>query len=272
VKETETFTQFNPNQRKNRRKRMKKKMIALFAGALMTLSASSAFAAFANLDLVRVVYDSTAGSTFEQADNLGKINTLLANSATTHDLVVGSTIANIGAGNNLHVAYFAINTTGSGLSAKDLLWIGATNSTLSNVGASGAVNTFRTVESLYNTTSGAGSIASVNRGDANSYFTRMIGSGTNPGADAGLFNATYAPFTEASLSNLANSAIQMNMFAFANVRVAGTGVLQDGFTITTDTTGHTVINASQVPIPAAAWLLGSGLMGLVGIRRKANKA
>jgi hypothetical protein len=27
-------------------------------------------------------------------------------------------------------------------------------------------------------------------------------------------------------------------------------------------------NASVVPIPAAAWLLGSGLLGLIGIRRK----
>jgi hypothetical protein len=29
-----------------------------------------------------------------------------------------------------------------------------------------------------------------------------------------------------------------------------------------------VVTANATPIPAAAWLLGSGLMGLVGIRRK----
>ena len=28
------------------------------------------------------------------------------------------------------------------------------------------------------------------------------------------------------------------------------------------------LSFNQVPIPAAAWLLGSGLIGLVGIRRK----
>jgi len=38
--------------------------------------------------------------------------------------------------------------------------------------------------------------------------------------------------------------------------------------------GSTIINpeaAAPVPIPAAAYLLGSGLLGLVGIRRKARK-
>ncbi|WP_425389242.1 VPLPA-CTERM sorting domain-containing protein [Desulfobulbus elongatus] len=29
--------------------------------------------------------------------------------------------------------------------------------------------------------------------------------------------------------------------------------------------------ASPVPVPAAAWLLGCGLMGLVGLRRKAQQ-
>jgi hypothetical protein len=33
----------------------------------------------------------------------------------------------------------------------------------------------------------------------------------------------------------------------------------------------TNINASPVPIPAAAWLLGSGLIGLVGLRRRFKK-
>jgi len=35
---------------------------------------------------------------------------------------------------------------------------------------------------------------------------------------------------------------------------------------------NTVTDASAVPIPAGLWLLGSGLVGLVGIRRKVTKA
>jgi hypothetical protein len=36
-----------------------------------------------------------------------------------------------------------------------------------------------------------------------------------------------------------------------------------------DITGHVGADVAAVPIPAAVWLLGSGLLGLVGIRRRA---
>mgnify|MGYP006299546021 CR=1 FL=1 len=36
-------------------------------------------------------------------------------------------------------------------------------------------------------------------------------------------------------------------------------------------TGDRAFQASAVPVPAAVWLLGSGLMGLIGVRRKMRK-
>jgi hypothetical protein len=33
-----------------------------------------------------------------------------------------------------------------------------------------------------------------------------------------------------------------------------------------------IVEATPTPIPAAAWLLGSGLMGLVGVRRRVKKS
>ncbi|MEA5115639.1 MAG: VPLPA-CTERM sorting domain-containing protein [Geobacteraceae bacterium] len=36
----------------------------------------------------------------------------------------------------------------------------------------------------------------------------------------------------------------------------------------TGLSGYAVTGNAPVPIPAAAWLLGSGLMGLVGLRRR----
>jgi len=49
--------------------------------------------------------------------------------------------------------------------------------------------------------------------------------------------------------------------------IAGNG----GFTSSTITSGTLVDSPTPTPIPAAAWLLGSGLMGLVGIRRRTGK-
>jgi hypothetical protein len=53
-------------------------------------------------------------------------------------------------------------------------------------------------------------------------------------------------------------------FASGALGVGGNG-LANG-TVTIDYT----YNATPTPIPAAAWLLGSGLLGLAGIRRRKN--
>jgi hypothetical protein len=34
--------------------------------------------------------------------------------------------------------------------------------------------------------------------------------------------------------------------------------------------GETSFNVAAVPVPAAAWLLGSGLLGLIGVARKSR--
>jgi len=34
---------------------------------------------------------------------------------------------------------------------------------------------------------------------------------------------------------------------------------------------HVILSGSRIPIPGAIWLLGSGLIGLVGFRRKFRK-
>ncbi|NOT86425.1 MAG: VPLPA-CTERM sorting domain-containing protein [Methylococcaceae bacterium] len=39
---------------------------------------------------------------------------------------------------------------------------------------------------------------------------------------------------------------------------------------TTTVLGHISINPSAVPVPAAGWLMGSALLGLVGLRRRKN--
>ncbi len=47
--------------------------------------------------------------------------------------------------------------------------------------------------------------------------------------------------------------------------------LESGWWVGAETVGVDNITLNSVPIPGAIWLLGSGLLGLLGIRRKLNK-
>jgi hypothetical protein len=58
----------------------------------------------------------------------------------------------------------------------------------------------------------------------------------------------------------------MSMTFYANAITGG------GFGSTNIVGGNITDNPTPTPIPAAAWLLGSGLMGLLGVRRKRSAA
>jgi len=53
-----------------------------------------------------------------------------------------------------------------------------------------------------------------------------------------------------------------------NLSFIGTAISGGGFTSTNNFGGVLVDSPVPTPVPAAAWLLGSGLLGLVGIRRR----
>src|SRR6266568_3846030 len=94
------------HQRENRK--MKKKMTALLAGALLSVAfASNAMAAFTDLSLERFVY----GSTNEVATDLGNVNSLLGTTNNT----IGAGSANflsVGAGTApLYASYFGFDST-----------------------------------------------------------------------------------------------------------------------------------------------------------------
>jgi hypothetical protein len=61
---------------------------------------------------------------------------------------------------------------------------------------------------------------------------------------------------------------------YTNVYLNVSGVTFDSVMMTSSNYAFEVDNVTvgnPVPIPTAAWLLGSGLMGLVGIRRRVNQ-
>jgi len=137
---------------------------------------------------------------------------------------------------------------------------------------------------------------------ANSYFlvqegrgTGLVGTATDPSynltggtlslsASAGkiaLFNSTATgASTTARTPNLVDlvgfgTTANFSFYAKTADLSLTTAAIRNSFTSTavgtTDTflVGAPVLNhVTSTPIPAAAWLLGSGLLGLVGIRRK----
>jgi hypothetical protein len=88
-------------------------------------------------------------------------------------------------------------------------------------------------------------------------FGGDFGGGTLPFAITGLLGASLSYFTAT-----VNGAFAGDASTFS--QIAGTWSLGNDGTLTWNTA------AAVVPVPAAIWLLGSGLLGLVGVGRRRN--
>jgi hypothetical protein len=282
VRKTIQPTQTKTTHGKKRRFTMfKKKLVMLIAAALMTLTASSAFAAFADFDLIRVVVDKA--STKEIATDLGNITTL---AGTTNNTVGGSflTAGGFTAANfaNLSVQYFAVQK-GTGLNGTMWIGVGSSYAGTPQTGGVGAIqnnyavaSTINSVNKYYNTLApGAVAPTTVVADNTNvSSFTGINGS-TTLGSYKG-FTGLWSTYASQSLAGLTSAApLSMTVWQFGNnglMTGAKNGV--NILTLATNADGTTTINAqaaSSVPVPAALYLMGSGLLGLVGMRRR-NKA
>lgn len=100
------------------------------------------------------------------------------------------------------------------------------------------------VETLFN--------FATNSGSANISYTNQLGT---------TFDGSTISSTIADAQGIINFSGSFNSFSFDHNQ--GT---QNGFVIE-----RMVINTSEVPVPAAAWLFGSSLLGLMGFARR-NKA
>lgn len=130
---------------------MFKRLTTIIAVVMLTLSAGSAFAAFADNELFRVVYDSSNGN--EQLSDLGAVSTLLTGGP--HTIAPGTLSA--GNASNLFVYYFAVD------SATARLWV--SGSTTSAQVANGN-NSFGALAAGNNSPSISSLLASAVKGDA----------------------------------------------------------------------------------------------------------
>lgn len=244
---------------------LRKKLAVLVAAALMSLTASSAFAAFADLELIRINYD-RAGN--EYATDLGNINTILTNGLTNAGTgtFAGATL----------VSYFALDR------ATNQLWVSGVNAATATFtpaiigGSTGLTSIKSGTTFMYNTynsvaTNGGTSYAGL-ASNPNSYKAKLS-------ATQGWFGNTITAansartFSEISMATLAtNNTQSLWYFADGLTTVAANKLGVAVASIVTNADGSTTISSNApvttTPIPAAFYLMGSGLMGLVGLRRR----
>ena len=247
-------------------------MIALLAAAMMTLAASSAMAAFQNGDLLRVVYNHAG--TVEVTTDLGNINSLLSNpSSMSADTFSLSSITGATSASDLYVAYFASNYVGS--SNVNQAYVGAAaGSTLTNPAArkySGFNTGYSNMELGYRGLNATATTILFDQANVKSYANALTGS-TGYGSLNGFLPMNAG---EQNLADLIASGGQTTIYGWNNISPtssAMTGAATSLVLTTNFVNGIGSTTPSAVPIPAAAYLLGSGLMGLIGIRRKSIKA
>ncbi|MFZ4856669.1 MAG: hypothetical protein ACOYL3_09755 [Desulfuromonadaceae bacterium] len=250
---------------------MKKKIIMLVAAAMMTLSASSAFAAFGDAELFRIVYD-RAG--IETGQALGNVAALTAPGAP-------KTIA--GSFNGVpaaaaFVTYFALDRT------TNQLWIsgttgqtlkingGATGLTSAKSGFAGFVGLFTTYDATTGLPNGNASSYTGLAADLTSYKLKLSATQGNFGS---AILAADRLKTEASLASVIGTtggSVTQSLYFYNSglTTVAAQKIGVEVATITTSFDGSSTITTptAATPIPPAFFLMGSGLLGMFGLRRK----
>ncbi len=250
--------------------------------ALLMLGVSGkAMAAFSEGDLIRVVYSGT-GSGTEYATDLGNFSSLTApgSGAYLNDTTDTVSLSQAGATSwsNANVGYFIMSSTLN--SGNGAAWTsGPTTGATAAPGQfwSGFQLNASTVLPYYNSIA-VGNNASSLQSNASSYWTNMNGAGYAVGT-MGTYLDQTVPGNTAEM-NLA----ALSTTGYVNQMLYYYGATPDGST--TDIKGtavaslETLVNSSgqlvtvlagtpsPTPIPAAVYLFGSGLLGLIGLRRK----
>ncbi len=256
---------------------MKKHLSALLVAAVAVFGAvSQAAAYFEKGNLIRVVYSSDG--TKEVATDLGAYDSTTLASATnvtTGDLT--SLLSYFSSGttlSDLYVAYYISDLKSGSNSDGTGIYTSGVNDAQTNKGTMAASFTSAgtNITNYYSTLVGSSSevVSGTVVADSSyalSYYNQMTLAGTAPGT----FNQFIKDGSgETQLGSGSADYVDMYLFYYSKPTSSGSGTLVATIRtyITSDGALYTVINPQAVPIPGAVWLLGSGLLGLMGVRRK----
>ena len=245
-----------------------KKLLGILVALMLVLGfAGQSMATFADLEVLRVIYDATTST--EYAVDLGKIG--------VGSLAIGGSGAFSATNQNLGGAFtLASGVLGSGASVSDTLKVAymAVDQTVGQMWLSGttAIRPYNTgndsnyaaMTGMYAYYGAANSNASKSMtADAHSYWIGM----NSTGSAVGSFDSFFLNGAGSEAAFTYGQTPSLNLYYYADPYTAGHNGFNMG-TLQVQADGSTVLNPSAVPIPGAVWLLGSGLLGLIGVRRR----
>jgi len=251
---------------------MKKIMMLLLVAALMLGVSGNAMAYFDQGDLIRVVYSQINGTGTEFATDLGNYSNLTDPSKLTGSVNINTSnfsAAAVGATDfsNVRVAYYIFSNTLNG--GNGAAW---TSGALTNSGIAfptsfvqfqnGTIPDFLLWQSK-------GTISATNpQADASSFYNNAeLGAAQPIGSMGGYLNTNGHTGASTLLTalNTPGGFVQQYLYYYgSNPDIGGQGTVVA--MLTTNADGSTTLSA--VPIPAAAYLFGSGLLSMFGLRRK----
>jgi len=248
--------------------------------ALLMLGVSGqAMAAFNEGDLIRVVYSGT-GSGTEYATDMGNYSSLTApGSVYLNDTTDTVSLSQIGAASwsNANVAYFIMSSTLNG--GNGAAWTsGPTTGATAAPGQfwSGFELNASTVLPVYGANA-IGNNVTLLQSNAGSYWTNMNGGGYAVGTMGSYLDQNIPGNTaEVNLAALSTTGYVNQMLYYygstpdgSTTDIKGTAVAALETLVNANGQLITILgNAPTTPIPAAVYLFGSGLLGLIGLRRK----
>lgn len=236
----------------------------LIAVVMMFGVSGQAMAAFQDGDLIQVVYQ--RGGAYEVATDLGVFNstTPYAGDTLTFNMnpfpVAGSGVFATAQQSDVYVAYYVAGGIGGTLP----IWVSGPQAGQISGARQGYAAGRLTIQNIYYQSLTSGSQATSPQANAQSYYSLSDRGGAMPGGFGG-----FIPFEngEVSLGTTAYVDTYLYYYATPNAPTSKAGV--QVATIRTFANGSTQI-VGQTPIPASILLLGSGLLGLIGVRRKMN--